>query len=87
MIFEYDLEKSARNRDKHKVDFEFAQKAWNDRCKVEGRAKLVGLEQRYYIIAKIFEQIWFVTFLPRDNKIRIISCRRARESEERIYYV
>lgn len=87
MDFEFDPKKSVSNKDKHNVDFEFAKKAWNDNERIEGKAKLVGKEQRLFLIAEIEGKIWFVTFLPRDGKTRIVSCRRAREAEERIYYV
>jgi len=37
------------------------------------------------LIARIGAKIWSAIFTERENKVRIISVRRARTSEEAIY--
>ncbi len=84
MIFTYDKNKSAANREKHGVDFESAQEIWQQQHLVlEGRD--VQGEQRYLAIGPIGKRLYSAIFAMRHNSIRIISCRRARKSEERLY--
>ncbi len=84
MEFEYDLIKSAKNKQKHGVDFEEAKTIWiNDNVILPA---ITDGEQRYMIIGKIKSKLFSCIFTFRNKKIRIISCRRSREKEERIYY-
>ncbi|MFH1772085.1 MAG: BrnT family toxin [Candidatus Omnitrophota bacterium] len=84
MEFEYDANKSAANKQKHGVDFEETKVLW-----VQDNVILSALtrgEQRYMIIGKIEASLYSCIFTLRKNKIRVISCRRSREQERRIYY-
>ena len=82
--FEFDEEKSTSNLEKHGIDFIEAQKLWNDPDFVELKAKTTG-EVRYMIIGKVDAKHWSAIATVRDKKVRIISVRRARKSEVRIY--
>jgi uncharacterized protein len=84
MKFEYDKVKSALNKEKHGIDFEKAQYLWDDDF-VIFKAKTSD-EQRFMIIGKIKNKTYSCIFTLRNNSIRIISCRRSRENEERGYY-
>ena len=84
MEYEFDESKSAANKAKHGLDFSEAQGLWQDVDAVEIPAKS-GVEQRKMLIARIEQKIWSAIFTERENKIRIISVRRARSSEEAIY--
>jgi hypothetical protein len=84
MEYEFDEAKSAANKAKHGLDFSEAQKLWLDVDAVEIPAKS-AVEQRKMLIARIKEKIWSAIFTERENKIRIISVRRARTNEEAIY--
>ena len=84
MDFIYDSAKSKSNLQKHGIDFEAAKGAWVDKEAVTVKAKTVD-EDRFAIIAKIAGKIWIVFFTYRENKIRIISARRAQPKEARIY--
>jgi len=42
MVFEYDLNKSSINKQKHGIDFEEAQSLWFDHNRVEIKARTVG---------------------------------------------
>ena len=84
MVFEFHEPKSAANKVKHGLDFFEAQKLWQDADAVEIPAKS-DVEQRKMLIARIEEKIWSAIFTERENKIRIISVRRARTNEEAMY--
>ena len=84
MEYEFDEAKSAANKAKHGLDFSEAQKLWLDVDAVEIPAKS-AVELRKMLIARIKEKIWSAIFTERENKIRIISVRRARTNEEAIY--
>jgi uncharacterized protein len=85
MEFEFDPKKSAKNKEKHGIDFIEAQSLWLDPEKVEINARTVG-EPRKMIIAMLNDKVWSAIFTMRINKIRIISVRKSRENEKEIYY-
>ena len=84
MRFEYDPEKSAENKRKHSVDFEEAQALWSDPALLEIPARLSD-EPRWVIIGKIADKHWSAVITRRDDNVRIISVRRSREEEVKIY--
>ena len=84
MIFEYDKQKSKRNKDKHGIDFVEAQHIWEDPDCIMIPARTIG-ESRFLLIGMFNKKIWSVIFTIRDQKIRIISVRRSRKNEEEIY--
>lgn len=84
MGFEYDPEKSAENKRKHGVDFEEAQALWSDPALLEIPARLSD-EPRWVIIGKIADKHWSAVVTRRDDNVRIISVRRSREEEVKIY--
>jgi len=84
MEFEYNTNKSAANKKKHGVTFEEAKILWA-RDNVILPAITKG-EQRYMIIGKIGPNLYSCIFTARREKIRIISCRRTRDKERRIYH-
>ena len=85
MEFEYGPIKSQTNKEKHGIDFDEAQVLWLDEDRVEFPA-LSDTEERHALIAKNNEKIWVAFYTMREPAIRIISVRRARENEEKIYY-
>jgi uncharacterized DUF497 family protein len=84
MSFEYDPDKSAANKRKHGIDFEDAQALWLDPALVEIPARTSD-ESRWLLIGKIDEKHWSAVITRRDETIRLISVRRSREKEVRIY--
>lgn len=84
MIFEYDKNKSKSNKIKHNIDFLEIQKLWQDKQMIELVASFDD-EDRYLNIGKIDNKIWAVITTYRNNKIRIISARRARKKEIALY--
>ena len=84
MEFEYDSTKSASNREKHRIDFEDAKKLWNDPRLVQVEA-LTSDEKRYIVIGKIEDNYWSAIITYRDERTRIISVRRSRDNEIKLY--
>ena len=84
MEFEYDLAKSDLNKAKHGLDFEAAQSLWNDPDCVGFLAKSED-EDRFALLAMLKGKLWVAFYTPRENKTRIISVRRARINERKLY--
>jgi uncharacterized DUF497 family protein len=85
MEFEFDLEKSKSNQEKHGIDFVESQKLWDDPNHLIVPARSIT-EERYALIGKFRNKLWTCIFTPRNENLRIISTRRAREHEEDGYY-
>ena len=84
MQFEYDINKSRSNKEKHGVDFEEIETLWNDPNLVELAVAYVG-EPRYVVIGIISKKHWTVIITYRGDKTRIISARRSRKQEVDLY--
>ena len=84
MEFAYDPTKSQRNQKKHGVDFVAAQELWSDE-----RSKVLLArsedESRLMRIGAIRGRIWSAIYTLREERIRLISVRRARKDEEEYY--
>lgn len=85
--FEWDPEKAARNLEKHGVSFEEASSAFMDSLSLtiddpdhsadEFRLLLTGLTSEGRLVV--------VSFVDRDETLRIISARLANRNERRTY--
>ena len=84
MEFEWDDEKSQRNKNKHGIDFDEAKDLWKDSYRVEIHASY-PVEDRSIMIGKIGKKLWTAIFTRRGNAIRIISVRRSRKQEGKLY--
>ena len=82
--FEFDPDKSAANRDKHGMDLTSAQTLWSDAGLVILSSKYPD-EPRFLAIGRIADQHWTAIFTGRDDAVRLISVRRARQNEKEIY--
>jgi uncharacterized DUF497 family protein len=82
--FEFDPAKSEANLDKHGIDFEEAQAVWSDTRRLEIPARTQG-EERLAVIGRIDTRHWTVIFIRRNDRIRLISARRARKEEVALY--
>lgn len=83
MLFEYDPAKSRANAAKHGIDFEAVQQMW-DSVVVAAPAKFVG-EDRLLAIGRIDGKFWTAIITERGPALRIISARRSRANEIKIY--
>jgi uncharacterized protein len=84
MNFEYDIDKSHVNKLKHGIDFNEAQVLWNDPERLEIPARNTD-EPRYLIIGVINEKHWSAVVTYRNQNIRLISVRRSRIEEVKLY--
>jgi hypothetical protein len=84
LSFEFDSRKSNSNLKKHGIDFVEAQLLWLDPNLLEVPAKTID-ESRYLMVGKILDKHWSAVITYRNEYIRIISVRRARDEEIEIY--
>lgn len=84
MDFEFDESKSASNKSKHGIDFLEAQLLWFDEMLIEIPARTTD-EPRFLVIGRIRGKHWSAVITYRDDRIRIISVRRSRHEEVKIY--
>ena len=84
MTFEWDEKKSRTNKSKHGIDFNTATELWNDQDRIEIQTNFPS-ENRNAMIGKIGEKLWTAIFTRRVDAIRIISVRRARKKETKLY--
>ena len=84
MEFEFDPNKSGRNKKKHGINFVEAQALWDDPDLIEIPARTSD-EPRLVVIGKISGKYWSAAITYRGEKIRIISVRRSRKGEIDIY--
>ncbi len=82
--FEYGPQKSKSNLDIHGIDFEQAQRLWDDANLVEISAKTID-EPRSLVIGLIGNKHWSALITYRNSTIRIISVRISRNSEVSLY--
>ncbi len=83
-IFEFDHQKSESNLEKHGINFFDAQAIWQDIDFIEIKAKSVD-EPRFLAIGQIDNKHWSAIFTYRGETIRLISVRRSRDSEVKLY--
>lgn len=84
MEFEFDVNKSDANQRKHGIDFVDAQVLWDDYNRIEVPARTDD-EPRWLVIGYINESHYSAVITYRGDRIRLISVRRARKEEVRIY--
>ena len=85
MDFEFDQNKSIKNKEKHNIDFEEAKLLWNDKNSMVVPANIVNGEVRYALISKLKNKCYVAIFTIRGDNYRIISVRRCRKNEELNY--
>lgn len=82
--FEYDARKSKSNLKKHGIDFVEAQLLWLDPDLIVVPAKTED-EPRFLAVGRISGKHWSAVMTYRDENIRLISVRRSRDEEVKIY--
>jgi len=82
--FEYDPAKSEVNRAKHGIDFEQAKALWRDPDLLLVPARCAD-EPRFLAISRIARRHWSAVVTYRGRRVRIISVRRSRREEIRLY--
>lgn len=84
MKFDWDPNKNKTNQLKHGIDFVSARMLWEDPERIEILAPY-PLENRYVLIGNIHNQLWTAIYTIRNGAIRIISVRRSRKEEKKLY--
>ncbi len=86
MRFEWDEDKNAINKEKHKISFETAAYVFDDPYYIEMfDFEHSAEEDRYIAIGKVGD-ILFVVFTERKDTVRLISARLATNAERSLYY-
>ncbi len=84
MEFEFDPEQSVANRRKHGIDFVAAQRLWEDENAVGFPARADD-EARFPLLAQLEGRVWVALCARSEDRIRLISVRRARPQERVLY--
>jgi hypothetical protein len=82
--FEFDPRESAANLAKHGVDFVAAQEIWMDPRMLQIDARSLD-EPRTLVLGRAAGALWSAVVTQRKGRVRIISVRRARADERRLY--
>ncbi|RKX81984.1 MAG: BrnT family toxin [Spirochaetes bacterium] len=83
MRFEWDEDKNRENLDKHQVSFQEAQKAFLDTHRIILKDERHSqVEDRYFCIGKIADEVATVRFTIRGEKIRIFGAGYWREGKK-----
>ncbi len=85
MIFEYDENKSLINKSKHGIDFNQEKELWNDPYSFEIPSTQSEDEHRFLVLGQINLKNYTAIITYRESNIRIISVRRSREKEKKLY--
>ncbi len=84
MEFEYDSRKSEKNKAKHGLDFEEAEELWEDPDGIGFPAPSED-EKRFALLGSVRGKLWVAFYTLRNGRIRLISVRRARKGERKLY--
>jgi uncharacterized DUF497 family protein len=90
MQFEWDPEKARRNLAKHGVDFEVAERVWDDPLHVVLPDRVENGEQRWHAIGMVGPVVLLLVVhaypdVEDEDRIRIIGARKATRQERRLY--
>ena len=86
MKFEWDEKKNKQNINKHDLSFETAKEIFEDENRIDFPDDRKDYkEERRITIGKIFEVLHTVVYTLRKNVIRIISARRSKQKERKLY--
>ncbi len=85
MKFEYNENKSKSNKLKHGIDFEEAKRLWKDPYAFEIPSLKCKEENRFLVFGQINSKNYTAIITYRDTNIRIISVRRSRAKEVKLY--
>ncbi len=85
MRFEYDENKNKTNKSKHGIDFEEAKELWKDPYSFVLPSIQSEDEERFLVLGQINSKNYTAIVTYRDGNIRIISVRRSREKEIKLY--
>jgi uncharacterized DUF497 family protein len=85
--FEWDPEKAEKNAHKHEVNFEEAASVFDDPLFITVLDEEHSTDEERYITVGLSNRnrLLLVAHAERNNRIRIISARKAMKNEEKFY--
>jgi len=87
LAFEWDKDKAASNLQKHEVSFEAARRIFDDAFALDRLdASMDYGEDRFAITGLVNCVVLTAIYTERDERIRLISARKATKHEEVEYY-
>lgn len=87
MEFEWDGRKAVINFRKHGIAFPFAAQIFKDENRTEKRDENEDYGEVRWLTTGLIDEVEFVVvYTIRDQKIRIISARRANSHERKAYW-
>jgi uncharacterized DUF497 family protein len=86
MEFEWDDQKNNINIEKHGIDFNFAKEIFSGVWISKPDNRRDYGEERLIALGLLGEFVLVAVYTLREQKIRLISTRRANAEERRIYY-
>lgn len=84
IAFEFDPDKSERDKKRHGIDFHEAEALWDDPDLIEIPAKTIE-DRRFIAIGMIGDTHWSAVITYGSARTRRISVRRSRKEEIGIY--
>ena len=84
--FEWDADKAVLNLKKHGVRFETAARVFCDVNRIELYDTEHSTDEDRYNTIGMVDNILFVVYTERKNRIRLISARPANRKERSLYY-
>jgi hypothetical protein len=85
--FEWDPAKAEANLRKHKVPFLMACEAFKDGNRLERLDVTCDYgEERWSVLGRVQQTILFVVYTQREQRILLISARRANRDEQQSYW-
>ena len=86
MQFEWDEDKAKLNLKKLGVRFETAARVFDDKDRIEFYDSAHSTEEDRYNTIGMVDNVLFVVYTERKNRIRLISARPANRKERSLYY-
>ena len=86
MQFEWDEDKAKLNLKKLGVRFETAARVFDDEDRIEFYDSAHSTEEDRYNTIGMVDNVLFVVYTERKNRIRLISARPANRKERSLYY-
>ncbi|MBQ3444409.1 MAG: BrnT family toxin [Selenomonadaceae bacterium] len=85
-LFEWDDAKNKINKIKHGINFKTAARVFSDPYLIEEYDEEHSTDEDRWKIIGMVDDVLFVIYTNRDEKIRLISAREATEQERGRYY-
>ncbi len=86
MKFEWNENKRTRNIQKHGIDFSELKESFSKPMVIKIDSRKDYRETRWIALGDMKGSVVVFVYTEKNNKIRLISARKATKNEQRIYY-